>query len=167
MPEVFETSPYTSSGTEPLSKCFFFHFHHLGIFSVRGRIRTAVLAFAEQNLTTRNTRTIVVPSVGVGPTMAFATTSLVWPLCQFGYEGVLVACLRSRTRYTGRLSSDFHGHLASARGNLTNDQFGSSPLNQKSFAFSPNKFAVLDSNGTDSWYGVNTNPQPLCAPCRA
>lgn len=41
------------------------------IFSVRGRIRTAVLAFAEQNLTTRNTRTNFVPRVGLEPTSPF------------------------------------------------------------------------------------------------
>ena len=108
----------------------------------------------------------IVPSVGVEPTMAFATTSLVWPLCQFGYEGILVTCLRSRTRYTGRLSSDFHGHLASARGNLTNNQFGSSPLNQKPLVFSP-CITTLNLNCVGSWCGVKTNLQPLCAPCRA
>lgn len=98
------------------------------------------------------------PVIGTSPSS--------WRVYQFHHLGVLVTCLRSRTRYTGRLSSDFHGHLASARGNLTNDQFGSSPLNQKPLVFSP-CITTLNLNCVGSWCGVKTNLQPLCAPCRA
>lgn len=94
------------------------------------------------------------------------TCSLGKRVYQFHHLGVLVTCFWSRTRYTGRRSSDFHGHLASARGNLTNDQFGSSPLNQKSLVFSP-CITTLNLNCIGSWCGVKTNLQPLCAPCRA